>query len=148
MEKGVPFSDGSMKIVRTIIQILLLYVFYYIGVFMVEITHLPLPASIIGLVLLFICLQFKWIKVDYIKDGANFLIGFMTLFFIPPIVGIIDYPELISVSGSLLVASVIISTLFVLLTTSMICQWIEKKELAMKGKKEGEVEHASKFSHH
>lgn len=125
-----------MKVIRIILQVLLLYVFYYIGVFIVEMTHLPLPASIIGLVLLFICLYFKWIKVDYVKDGANFLIGFMTLFFIPSIIGIIDYPELFSVSGSLLVASVIISTLFVLFTTSLICQWIEKKELAMKEKKE------------
>ncbi|TQE89755.1 CidA/LrgA family protein [Ureibacillus terrenus] len=138
-----------MKVIRIVAQVLLLYIFYYAGVLIVDITHLPLPASIIGMVLLFICLHFKWIKVDYIKEGANFLIAFMTLFFIPPIIGIIDYPQLISVSGTLLLASVIISTLFVLLTTGIISQWIEKKELEMKEKKEkGEAEHAGKCIHH
>ncbi|NLY79254.1 MAG: CidA/LrgA family protein [Lysinibacillus sp.] len=138
-----------MRVIRIIAQILILYVFYYIGVFIVEITNLPLPASVIGLLLLFICLQLKWIKVEYIKDGAGFLIGFMTLFFIPPMMGIINYPQLFSVAGWLLMASVVISTLFVILTTSMISQWIEKKEIAMKEKKgKGEVDHASSHIHH
>lgn len=149
MEKGNPFSNGYMRIVHIIVQVLILYLFYYIGVFIVDWTHLPLPGSIMGLLLLFICLQLKWIKTDYIKEGANFLIGFMMLFFIPVIVGIIDYPELISVSGFLLVASVIVSTIFVLLATSLICQWIEKKELAWKEKKtKGDAEHAGKYIHH
>lgn len=140
---------NTMKIIRIIAQIIILYVFYYAGVFIVEITNLPLPASIIGLLLLFICLQLKWIKVEYIKEGAGFLIGFMTLFFIPPMMGIINYPQLFSTAGWLLMASVVISTLFVILTTSMISQWIEKKEIAMKEKKEkGEVDRASSHIHH
>lgn len=149
LEKGFPFSNDSMRVVRIIAQILILYIFYYAGVLIGNLTKLPLPASVIGLMLLFICLQLKWIKVDYIKDGASFLIGFMMLFFIPPMIGIINYPELFSLSGSLLMASVIVSTLFVLITTSLICQWIEKKELAMKEKKEkGEMDHANKYIHH
>ncbi|MFJ8234508.1 CidA/LrgA family protein [Ureibacillus sp. NPDC094379] len=121
-----------MRIIRIITQILILYVFYYIGVFIVEITGLPLPASVLGLLVLVLCLQLKWIKVEFIRDGASFLIGFMTLFFIPPMVGIIDYPQLLSLDGFILIATVIISTLFVIYITSFITQKIEKKELAAK----------------
>lgn len=125
-----------MRIIRTIAQILILYVFYYIGVFIVEITGLPLPASIIGLVLLAFCLQMKWVKVEYIREGAGFLIAFMTLFFIPPIVGIIDYPQLLSVEGFLLLGTVFVSTLFAILISSKLSEIIEKKELELIEKKE------------
>lgn len=138
-----------MRFIRIIAQIIILYVFYYAGVFIVELTNLPLPASILGLLLLFICLQLKWIKVEYIKDGAGFLIGFMTLFFIPPMIGIINYPQLFSTAGWLLMASVVVSTLFVILFTSIISQWIEKKEMALKEKKgKEEIDRASSHFHH
>src|SRR5690554_459513 len=101
-----------MKIIRTIAQIAILYGFYYIGVFIVELTCLPLPASIVGLVLLFISLQLKLIKVELIQLGAGFLITFMTLFFIPSVVGIIDYPQLLSMDGMILMATVVFSTMF------------------------------------
>ncbi|MBM7607833.1 holin-like protein [Lysinibacillus composti] len=129
-----------MRIVRIITQILILYVFYYIGVFIVEITGLPLPASVLGLLVLVLCLQLKWIKVEYIRDGSSFLIGFMTLFFIPPMAGIIDYPQLLSLDGFILIATVMISTLFVIYITSFITQKIEKKELAAKLKESDKEE--------
>ncbi|WP_235863131.1 CidA/LrgA family protein [Ureibacillus sinduriensis] len=127
-----------MRIIRTIAQILILYVFYYSGVFIVEMTGLPLPASIIGLVLLAFCLQMKWVKVEYIREGAGFLIAFMTLFFIPPIVGIIDYPQLLSVEGFLLLGTVFVSTLFAILISGKFSEIIEKKELELIEKKEFE----------
>lgn len=128
-----------MKIIRTIAQIAILYGFYYIGVFIVQLTGLPLPASIIGLVILFISLQLKFIKVEMIQMGASFLIGFMTLFFIPPVVGIIDYPQLLSVNGTILMASVVISTMFAIYITGVLTQKIEQKEQSIKEGKEGEV---------
>ena len=128
-----------MKIIRTIAQIAILYGFYYIGVFIVQLTGLPLPASIIGLVLLFITLQLKWIKVEMIQLGASFLIGFMTLFFIPPMIGIINYPQLLSMDGIILMATVVFSTVFAIYITSILSQKIEKKERFLKEEKEGEV---------
>ena len=68
--------------------------FYYMGVGIVALLHVPLPGSVIGLLLLALSLNFKIIKVEYIQDGAGFLIGVLTLFFIPATVGVIDYPEL------------------------------------------------------
>ena len=132
-------ANTLMRTIRVIGQILILYIFYYIGVFIVEMTGLPLPASILGLVLLAFCLKMKWVKVDYIREGAGFLIAFMTLFFIPPIVGIIDYPQLLSVEGVLLIGTVFVSTLFAILISSKISEIIEKKELELIKRKEVEL---------
>jgi len=128
-----------MRIIRTVLQIIILYIFHYIGVFIVEFTNLPLPPSVIGFILLFICLLMNWIKVEMIRDGASFLIGFMLLFYIPPVIGIIEYPQLISVNGMILIGAVIISTLFTIYLTSMLSQIIEKKEINSRNKKISEA---------
>ncbi|WP_235603657.1 CidA/LrgA family protein [Parageobacillus toebii] len=129
-----------MTIIRTILQILILYIFYYIGVLIVNVTHLPFPPSVIGLLLLFLCLQRKWIKVGIIQQGASFLIGFMTLFFIPSMLGIVEYPELLSMKGILLIVTVFASTVLTIYLTSIFSGIIERKERGLKGKEDGGVE--------
>lgn len=121
-----------MRIIRIIVQIGILNIFYYIGVGIVSYLHIPLPGSVIGLLLLALSLNFKIIKVEYIQDGAGFLIGILTLFFIPATVGIIDYPELMSTTGLLIILAVIVSTLIAIYLSGLVTQLIEKRELAKK----------------
>ena len=127
-----------MRIIRIIIQIGILSIYYYLGTLIVNWTQIIIPPSIIGLVLLWLSLYFKLIKADYIKDGAGFLIAFLTLFFIPSTVGVIEYPELLTLHGVYLVLAVIISTLLAIFISGKVCLWIERKE---KVNQEGE-EHA------
>jgi len=121
-----------MRVIRIIVQIGILNIFYYIGVGIVTYLHIPLPGSVIGLLLLALSLNFKIIKVEYIQDGAGFLIGILTLFFIPATVGIIDYPELMSTTGLLIILAVIASTLIAIYVSGIMTQLIEKRELAKK----------------
>ncbi|MFJ7980486.1 CidA/LrgA family protein [Lysinibacillus xylanilyticus] len=120
------------RVVRIIVQIGILNIFYYMGVGIVALLHVPLPGSVIGLLLLALSLNFKIIKVEYIQDGAGFLIGVLTLFFIPATVGVIDYPELFSTTGLLIMLAVIASTLISIYVTGLLSQIVEKKELAKK----------------
>lgn len=126
------FTMIVMRVIRIIIQIGILNIFYYIGVGIVSYLHIPLPGSVIGLLLLALSLNFKIIKVEYIQDGAGFLIGILTLFFIPATVGIIDYPELMSTTGLLIILAVIASTLIAIYLSGLVTQLIEKRELAKK----------------
>jgi len=126
------FATMLMRVVRIIVQIGILNIFYYMGVGIVSVLHVPLPGSVIGLLLLALSLILKIIKVEYIQDGAGFLIGVLTLFFIPATVGVIDYPELISTTGLLIILAVIASTLISIYVTGLLSQLIEKKELAKK----------------
>ncbi|WP_235616169.1 CidA/LrgA family protein [Lysinibacillus parviboronicapiens] len=121
-----------MRVVRIIVQIGILNIFYYMGVGIVTFLHLPLPGSVIGLLLLALSLNLKIIKVEYIQDGASFLIGILTLFFIPATVGVIDYPELLSKTGLLIILAIIASTLVSIYITGLLSQLIEKKEAAKK----------------
>lgn len=121
-----------MNIIRTIAQIGIIIVFYLVGQAIVNITGIIIPGSIIGLVLLWLALFFKVLNVKYIQQGASFLLLYLTLFFIPSTVAVINYPELLTISGGLLILAVIISTLVTMAITGKVSQLIEKKELQKK----------------
>ena len=121
-----------MRIIRMIAQIAILWVFYYIGVLIVEWTNIFIPPSIIGLVLLWALLMMNVINVKLIQDGASFSIAFLTLFFIPSTVGVVEYPELLTLSGLLLVLAVFVSTVIVIVVTGKVSQFIERKEQEVK----------------
>jgi len=79
-----------MKIVKSIVQIGYLYILLFVGNSIARLLHLPIPGSIIGLVLLFLLLQFHMIKLEWIELGAGLLLSELLLFFIPSAIGIID----------------------------------------------------------
>lgn len=132
-----------MIIIRTIAQMCILWLFYFIGLLIVEWTNIIIPASIIGLVLLWLLLMFKVINVKLIQEGASTLIAFMTLFFIPSTVGVIEYPELLTTAGLLLVLAVIFSTAITIIVTGKVSRLIERKEQDVKE----EVGHVSSNHH-
>ena len=121
-----------MKWLKIIVQLAVLFVFNEIGKWLVEALNLVLPGSIMGLILLWLCLCFNIIKVEWIEAGAGFLLMYLTLFFIPTTIGVIDYPELLSGAGLYLMLAVVISTLFAIAVAGVSTKYLEKKERAMK----------------
>lgn len=117
------------KYIRIVLQICILYLFSLLGSFVVQILHIKFPGSIVGLLLLFGCLYLKIIPVTLIKDGAGFLLGVFALFFVPSTVGVMNYPELLSLNGVFLVSSVMISTVLAIIITGRVCQYLEDRKL-------------------
>lgn len=117
-----------MKIAVLIIQICFLYVFYYAGCFIQQILHLPIPGSIIGMLLLFILLELKIVKARWISHGANLLLSYLALLFVPATVGIIQYLSFFSGKGMLSIMIVIISTILVMLSSGFLAQKISMEE--------------------
>lgn len=136
-----------MDIIRTIAQIGIIILFYLTGEFIVAVTGISIPGSIIGLVILWLALYFKILNVKYIQNGASFMLAFLTLFFIPSTVGVINYPELLTLSGGLFVLAVIMSTIFVLIITGKISKFIERKECKMKEEENNAASTANSIHH-
>ena len=116
-----------MKIVKIIIQVILLYMFSLVGNFLQHFLHLPISGSIIGLFLLLSALLLKIIPVQAIKHGSEFLLLFLTLFFVPAAIGIINYPSLFSIQGAFVVLVVIVSTIITMIVVGRTSQFIESK---------------------
>ena len=56
----------------------------------------PIPASVYGLVLLFLALCTGLVKLEQVKDTGKFLASILPILFVAPTVGIVEYWDLIS----------------------------------------------------
>lgn len=95
---------------------------------------LPIPSSIYGLVIMFLCLNFKVIKVHEIKKTAVFLIEIMPLMFIPAAVGIIESWDIIKPNVIAYAIITIVSTVLVMAVAGRVTQWVIRH--SKKGDKE------------
>lgn len=110
------------KSFRIVIQIGLLSVFYLIGAAIQGYFDLVIPGSVIGLVLLFLCLFFNMLPESWVRDGAGFMTTHLIIFFVPATVGIMNYYDLFIGRGFLLIVITVVSSLIVLLTSAYVSE--------------------------
>lgn len=92
-----------MNIIR---QCLIIFGCLAIGELLVYFSDIPLPSSIIGMLLLTILLKLGWIKVAWVQGIADFFIKILPFFFIPVGVAVMMYFDLIAASfWTILIAS-------------------------------------------
>ena len=78
------------------VQLMIIFMISLVGEGISSVFHLPVPGSIIGLVLLFLALQFKILRLRHISMVGNFLLANMTILVLPPAVGIMDKFQVIA----------------------------------------------------
>ena len=95
---------------------------------------LPIPSSIYGLVIMFLCLHFKIVMVADVKKTAVFLIEIMPLMFIPAAVGIIESWDIIKPNVIAYAIITIVSTVLVMAVAGRVTQRVIRH--SKKGDKE------------
>lgn len=94
--------------------------------FISEILHallpLPIPASIYGIVILFVCLETRLIRVSQVKETSSFLIEIMPLMFIPAAVGLMESWEILNSSLIAYLTITVVSTLAVMVISGRMTQ--------------------------
>ena len=78
------------KLMKYLKQFLIILIISFIGEILKEILPLPIPASIYGMVILFVCLLTKVIKLEDVRETGKFLIEIMPVMFIPAGVGLMS----------------------------------------------------------
>ena len=91
------------------------------------ILHVPVPGPIFGMIFMTVSLGLNLVKLDNVKPAADVLIKNMSLFFVPPGIGLILYFDLLKYAFFAIFVSVIISTSIVLLLVGFIQQTLERK---------------------
>ena len=82
-----------------------------------KLLSLPVASGVLGFFLLLFLLEMKWLKLAHVEQGANLLLGELLLFFIPPVVGVIQYQDLLIVSGWKILLVILISTALVMMVS-------------------------------
>ena len=83
---------------------------------------LPIPASIYGIVILFLCLEWKIISVSAVKEPSSFLIEIMPVMFIPAAVGLMDSWQIIKNDWVSYAVITIFSTFVVMIVSGKVVQ--------------------------
>lgn len=104
----------------------ILLLFLYLGKGIQYLSHLPIPGSILGLVLLFLGLNLRLIPLNYVLPTASFLLNYITLFFVPVGVGLLQYSDLLSTHWTTILISSVVSTIATLVFVGWFYQRFSK----------------------
>lgn len=113
----------SQKI-KAISQIVLITLISLGTNILVALLNLKIPSTILGIIVVFFLLQTKIIRLEWIEEGANWLVGNLMLFLIPSAVGVIQYQNILSENGLRLIAVIIISSVTVMVLTAVFADTI------------------------
>ena len=100
-----------------ILQCAILFGCLALGELIIHFTHIQLPSSILGMLILTLFLKLKVVKLEWIKGLSDFLVANIGFFFVPPGVAIMLYFDVIRAELWPIVIATSVSTVLVLAFT-------------------------------
>lgn len=100
----------------------------FVGEILEKWIPLPIPASIYGIILLFLCLKLNIIPHEAVHETGKFLIEIMPLMFIPAAVGLLETWDVIAPAWLEYVAVTVISTWVVMIVSGRVTQFVIRRK--------------------
>ena len=94
----------------------------FVGELLNYVIPLPVPASIYGIVIMFLCLVFHIIPLEAVKDAGHFLVTIMPVMFISPAVGIMESWGLLKADWIPYICITVVSTVVVMAVAGRVTQ--------------------------
>ena len=116
------------KGVQLVRSLVILYIILLLGNLISQYVSVGIPGSIWGLLILFIGLTTRIIRLEWIYLGSSLLIRYMAVLFVPVSVGIIKYYDLLVAQWKVLLIPNILSTLLTLLVIAFIGNYLFYKQ--------------------
>lgn len=114
-------SKKAFELARSLV---ILYLMLYLGEWGVHLVPIGIPASIVGLLILFFCLTTQIIRVNWIFFGANLIIRYMAILFVPVSVGIMKYSDMLISQAKALLIPNIISSMVTLVVVGLVGDYL------------------------
>ena len=111
------------KAIPLFLQLGLIMIFWGLGVGIQHLFDLKITGNIIGLILLLSFLLTGLLKLHSVEMAGKLLLQHLVLFFIPCVVGLIQFKELFISYGFQMIVTVVLSTICVLVTTGYSVYW-------------------------
>jgi holin-like protein len=135
--KEIPMAVALSRVTPAVVQRLQIpvQVGLYAGVFvfaeyLVNWLHLPLPANLVGMMLMLTLIVCRVIPLNWVRAGASWLLAEMLLFFVPAVVAVVNYAQLLMVDGWRIFAVIALSTLMVLGATAWVVDKVYRFEIS------------------
>ena len=103
-------------------QLAILFGCLALGELIITLTHIPLPSSILGMLLLTLLLKLKVIRLEWVRSISDFLVTNIGFVFVQPGVAIMLYFDIIKAQFVPIVTASVVSTVLVLAVTGWVHQ--------------------------
>ena len=117
------------------VQVLLYAALFVFAEYLVTWLHLPLPANLVGMVLMLTLILCRIIPLNWIRAGSRWLLAEMLLFFVPAVVAVVNYAQLIMVDGWKIFAVIAVSTTLTLAATGLVVDRVYRFEVWLQRRK-------------
>ena len=108
-------------------QFLIIFGFTLAGSALQFLIPLPIPASVYGLVLLFLALCLKVVKVEQVKATATFLISILPVLFVSHVAGIVQHWSAIRPQIWGICLMILSTTAITFGVSGRLAQWLRRK---------------------
>ena len=102
----------------------ILWALWMAGNEIVRVSAVPLPGSLVGMLLLLALLWTGVLRIEHVQDLANIGLKHLMFFFIPFAVGVTAWSGLFQASGVVLMASLIGSAVTGVIIAGLAAQWL------------------------
>ncbi len=121
-------------------QVSILFGALFLGYLITYSSGIQLPANVLGMVILVLCLVFKVVSIKDVDKVSDFIVEYLAVFFVVPTVGIMLYFDLLTSQAVKILVPLIISILLGYFvagkTTELSLLWMEKRKVKDKISKE------------
>ncbi|AOW82012.1 CidA/LrgA family protein [Vibrio mimicus] len=118
-----------------VIQVAALSLIWFFSDWLVNQFHLPLPANLTGMLILLLLVMLKVVNIEWFRRGASWLLAEMLLFFVPAVVAVVNYQDLIRQEGMKIGVVLVASTILVIASTAWIVDKMHRVELVLARRK-------------
>lgn len=106
----------------------LIFGFTLLGEVLSRLIPLPIPAAVYGLVLLFIALCLKIVKLEHVNKVSDFLLTILPILFVSPAVNLLESWGILAPHILPIVLIVVASTVLVFIVAGLVSQVLCRKE--------------------
>ena len=103
---------------KILTQIAILFALCWLSQLVEAALPFDFPASVIGMVLLYLLLCLRVLRVDHIREKSDFLLANMAFFFIPAGVNVINYLDILKANWLPLLLICVITTVITFAATA------------------------------
>ena len=117
---------------KILLQVGIVFGLYWVSQCIEAVLPFAFPASVISLLLLLAHLALKVVKVDHIREKADFLLGNLSFFFVPVSVSIMNYVDVIRDNAAAFLVICVLSMVLAFAATvwavRLTCRLLEKRK--------------------
>lgn len=92
-------TPAVVQSIQVFFQVVLYAGLFIFAQYLVSWLHLPLPANLVGMILMLALIVCRILPLQWVRAGARWLLAEMLLFFVPAVVAVVNYAQLLLVDG-------------------------------------------------